>query len=54
MHAIRDEEFKFVIDFEKEEHLYAMPGEVPIDLKSAGDEIQARREALRALIPREF
>lgn len=54
MHAVRDEEFKFVIDFEKDEHLYAMPGEVSIDLKSAGDEIQARREALRALIPRSF
>ena len=48
MHAIRDEEFKFVIDFEKEEHLYAMPGEVPIDLESAGDEIQTRRAAQRS------
>jgi arylsulfatase A-like enzyme len=54
MHAIRDFEYKFVIDFEKEEYLYAMPGEVPIDLKNAGDETLARLEALRALIPRGF
>jgi arylsulfatase B len=54
MHAIRDEQYKFVIDFEQEEYLYAMPGEAPIDLKSAPDELQARRETLRALIPRGF
>ncbi|GEM_PF-797951 len=54
MHAIRDAQYKFVIDFQKQESLYSMPGEVLIDLQDAGDVLLARREALRALIPRGF
>ncbi len=51
MHAIRDAEYKLIIDFQKEESFFSMPGEVPIEISTAHPELLARLEALRALIP---
>lgn len=50
-HAIRDADYKLVVHYDRSRHLFAMPGEIPIDLATASNEILARVEQLAAHIP---
>ncbi len=50
-HAIRDADYKLVVRYDRSRHLFAMPGEIPIDLATASNEILARVEQLAARIP---
>lgn len=48
IHAVRDAEYKLIVNYDRSEELYSMPGEVPVKIDAQTREIVER---LKALIP---
>ena len=49
IHAVRDREYKLVVNYDKSFDFYAMPGEVPIDLEGADEQVRGHYRFLDEL-----